>query len=379
MNLTFNIPEILIDKVDILLDRIPYLSETITGMSYNNTEKVINLTVNEEDPKSTKLVELKKSFRDLCNSFENTRSIRERVMKSNLGSDEFTALQPRENNTSHSSYMCELDVLLMEKLDKEFTGIAKKHGAELREYPSVLSKKNMTRNQYHIHYPQNIYGVTSVPHDYKTINAFRIKAQQECYDDFFVFQGEILQPCICYHCYEELQEKRLSDVKMLTGKGKCYRHEVEWKKDNFRLSEFTMREIVYIGKKEWVVHARNRIMEDVWSLFESLGLQGRIATATDPFFFSQDLKTKGTYQMMSNAKYELIVRTMSGREVSIASFNYCLDILCSKYEIKDHHDEALYSGCVAFGIDRWKEALIDIHGSDMRKWPEMNIGREMLL
>lgn len=134
-----------------------------------------------------------------------------------------------------------------------------------------------------------------------------------------------------------------------------------------------MREIVFVGREDWVVQMRNQIMDDVWNLFESKGLNGRIETATDPFFFSQDLKTKGTYQMMSNAKYELIVTTLSGKEVSIASFNYCLDMLCSKYEIKDYDGLALYSGCVAFGIDRWKEALVDINGRDLKNWPEVNM------
>lgn len=269
--------------------------------------------------------------------------------------------------------------MLMERLDKEFTRIAAKHGAEQREYPSVLNKSNMSRNQYHIHFPQNIFGVTSVRHDYKAINNFRKMAQIEPSDEFFVFQGEILQPCICYHCYEELQGKSLLDGKMLTGKGKCFRHEIEWRKNNFRRSEFTMREIVYIGTEASVLHMRNQIMEDVWDFFDSLGLKGRIATATDPFFFSQDLKTKGTYQMMSNAKYELLVTTSSGKEVSIASFNYCQDMLCSKYEIKGHNEAALHSGCVAFGIDRWKEALKDIQGQDLKKWYDIDLERGMLL
>lgn len=379
MNVSFDIPEKLINKVELLLERIPYLSEAIAGMSYNKDDKIINLTVNENDFDSMKMSELRASYQDLCSSLEHARVIKERVVKSNLDPDHYIHSKLKENSTVQSSYMDESDILLIEHLDKEFIRIAIKHGAELREYPSVLNKKNMSRNQYHIQFPQNIYGVTSVPHDYKTINNFRLLAQQESYDQSFVFQGEVLQPCICYHCYEELQGKRVIDGKVLTGRGKCFRHEIEWRKDNFRRSEFTMREIVYIGNGDWVLNIRNQIMEDVWNLFESLGLKGRIGTASDPFFFSQDLSTKGTYQMMSNAKYELIVTTLSGKEVSIASFNYCQDMLCSKYEIKGHDEVVLYSGCVAFGIDRWKEAFIDTHGRDFTKWPVKNIGREMLI
>ncbi|SDT35576.1 tRNA synthetase class II core domain (G, H, P, S and T) [Paenibacillaceae bacterium GAS479] len=379
MNVTFDIPAKLLDKIEILLERVPYLSESILGIAYCKDKHVVELLLNDTEMTSEQLNDLRESYQDLCSSLENTRVINERVVKSNLVPDSYKNWEDNENYPEYSCIMDEYDIMLMEYLDKEFTEIATKHGAEQREYPSVLSKHNMTRNQYHIHFPQNIYGVTSVPHEYKAINNFRKKAQIESYDESFVFQGEILQPCICYHCYEELQGKTLFDGKVLTGKGKCFRHEIEWRKDNFRRSEFTMREIVYIGIEESVVDTRNQIMEDVWSLFESLGLKGRISTATDPFFFSQDLKTKGTYQMMSNAKYELLVTTSNGKEVSIASFNYCQNMLCSKYEIKGRDEAALHSGCVAFGIDRWKEALKDLHGRDSKKWPGKDVGRAMLL
>ncbi|WP_336783261.1 hypothetical protein [Paenibacillus illinoisensis] len=378
MNISFNIPEKLIDKVEILLERIPYLSESITGMTYSKDNYVVELSVNDYEINSRDMVELKESYQDLCKSLENTRVLKERVIKSNLIPDNNKQRKSNKNNSEHSLYMDEYDVMLMEHLDKEFMKIAIKHGAEQREYPSVLNKSNMSRNQYHIHFPQNIYGVASVPHKYKAITNFRKNAQIESYVDSFVFQGEILQPCICYHCYGELQGQSLLDGKLLTGKGKCFRHEIEWRKDNFRRNEFTMREIVYIGTADSVLHTRNLIMEEVWSLFESLGLKGRISTATDPFFFSQDLKTKGIYQMMSSAKYELLVTTLSGKEVSIASFNYCQDMLCSKYEIIGRDKAALHSGCVAFGIDRWKEALKDTHGRDLKEWPELDVRREMM-
>ncbi|MBJ6360578.1 aminoacyl--tRNA ligase-related protein [Paenibacillus sp. GCM10012307] len=379
MNVSLVIPAKLVDKVGILQERIPYLSESILGMTYCKDKHVVELILNDNEMESEQVSELRESYQDLCSSLENTRVIKERVVKSNLVPGNSAQWGVNKDDLGYSHFMNEYDIMLMERLDKEFIKIAIKHGAEQREYPSVLSKHNMTRNQYHIHFPQNIYGVTTVPHDYKAINNFRKKAQIDSYDESFVFQGEILQPCICYHCYEELQGKILLDGKMLTGKGNCFRHEIEWRKDNFRRSEFTMREIVYIGKENPVVETRNQIMEDVWVLFESLGLKGRITTATDPFFFSQDLKTKGTYQMMSNAKYELLVTTSSGKEVSIASFNYCQDMLCSKYEIKGSDEAALHSGCAAFGIDRWKEALKDIHGSDLKEWPEIDVGRGVLL
>ncbi|MNG08023.1 Amino acid--[acyl-carrier-protein] ligase 2 [compost metagenome] len=83
--------------------------------------------------------------------------------------------------------------------------------------------------------------------------------------------------------------------------------------------------------------------------------------------------------MMSNAKYELLVTTSNHKEVSIASFNYCADTLCSKYEITDAADALLQSGCVAFGMDRWKEAYIDVHGRSLANWPDNKVEKELIV
>ncbi|WP_442602781.1 hypothetical protein [Paenibacillus sp. KN14-4R] len=355
METSFNISKFLIPKIDIILEKIPYISDNIIGISYEKEERVVKLKLKSAD--MNKYNELRSNFEDLCSSLEQTRIIKKRVLKNNLTVEDCGTVNVQlENDHEHFEYMDERDIVLIDQIDREFVNIAKKNGAELRDYPSVLNKKNMIRNQYHVNFPQNILGISSVPHNYQSIKDFRGNAEKNCYEKSLSNHGEFLQPCICYHCYEEFQEKKVTN-KIITGKGKCFRQEVEWRKDNFRKNEFLMREIVFIGQKDWVINMRNEIMEQVWCFFESIGLKGKVITATDPFFFSHDIHTKGTFQMISNSKYELVVRTMSGKEISIASFNYCQDLLCTKYEITDEKNIPLYSGCVAFGLDRWKEVI----------------------
>ncbi|QHV47443.1 hypothetical protein C1N66_30965 (plasmid) [Bacillus cereus] len=374
MEISLHIPEYLYDKVELLIERIPYLSEVITSMSYDEKNKVIIVSTKEIKPDVLPITEIKNHYSDLCKSLENIRHIKQKIVKSNLDS-EIKNIDIMACHQKKKDYMVEREIALINQLDYVFIKIAQKYGAHLREYPSILNKNNMSLNKYHINFPQNIYGITSVPHNYSKINEFRSKANSDSYQRLLESTGEFLQPCICYHCYEELQGNRLDEGKILTGRGKCFRHEIEWRKNKFRRNEFTMREIVIFGEEKWVLNIRNQIMEEVWSFFESLGLKGKIVTATDPFFFSQDVKTKGTYQMMSNAKFELIVNTTNSIESSIASFNYCQDMLCSKYDIKNQTETALYSGCIAFGIDRWKEAIIDYYGWEWQNWPKFNTKR----
>lgn len=131
-----------------------------------------------------------------------------------------------------------------------------------------------------------------------------------------------------------------------------------------------MREIVFMGSQEYVESKRLTIMDEIWDIFCALGLYGQIVTARDPFFHYDDMKTKGAVQLMADAKYELEFISANGNSSSIASFNNCQDTLCEKFEITDHERKTLHSGCVAFGIDRWRAALFEQYGSDSQNWPD---------
>jgi len=82
------------------------------------------------------------------------------------------------------------------------------------------------------------------------------------------------------------------------------------------------------------------------------------------------MKTKGAVQLMADAKYELEFISANGNASSIASFNNCQDTLCEKFEVTNDEKSFLHSGCVAFGIDRWRAALYEQYGPDNRNWPE---------
>ncbi len=373
MEIRLQVAEKMLGKLDLLMERIPYLAEAITGVTYMEDSHTIIVALDSEEESESK--ELCEDYEALCDSLIQTRVISKTVVRSNqpsISDGDLSVLDPPALAHVSPPYLDETDITLLEQLDRAFLDIARRHGAVLREYSSTFTKANMARNQYHINFPQNIVGVATVPHQFKTINRFREQAISHTHHQSLVPTGEILQPCICYHCYEEQQGSRSGQRRVLTAKGKCFRNEIAWRKDQFRRTEFMMREIMFVGDQEWVIEMRNAIMDEVWELFDSIGLTGKIETATDPFFFSQDVKTKGAYQMVSNAKYELAAVRSNGQESSIASFNYCEDVLCGKYDIRDEAGNGMYSGCVAFGIDRWKEAFLDRYGRDPSQWPAIN-------
>ncbi len=345
-----------------LLERIPYLSEQVLRVTYDEARHEIMVTHSDSND-----AQLTQAVQELVDVLLASRILAQREERSNL------AEQPtptHDHSFSTDVFAGSAGIAAMEALDRAICEIAERQGAGLRRYPSVYQAKTMQCCGYHKNFPQNVFGVTRIPHDYAVIRQIRDSDRDDIDPSLFVSDGAYLQPCICYHCYEEWRDAQI-ETALLSSAGRCFRHEIRWKLDDFRRNEFTMREIAFVGDAKWVEQRRLGIMQEVWDLFGDLGLGGRIVTARDPFFHYDDMMTKGAVQLMADAKYELEFVTADQRSSSIASFNNCQDTLTAKFGItgpdgaRDRH-----SGCVAFGLDRWCTSLFTRHGTDPAAWPE---------
>jgi len=54
-----------------------------------------------------------------------------------------------------------------------------------------------------------------------------------------------------------------------------------------RLWDFTMRELVFLGTSESVLHERARCAEIIGEFLDELGLAAEIRTASDPFYVAR--------------------------------------------------------------------------------------------
>jgi seryl-tRNA synthetase len=269
-------------------------------------------------------------------------------------------------------------VLLESAFDQLFRNIAIRYAANIRKYPSFLSEEIMKKSGYVKHFPQNVYRVYEIKHNVDSLERFRGQAESGTGgDQFFLPSAYYLQPCVCFHVYDEcsrLLDHGIDELQVFSASGKCYRHEHRAKVGPTRCLEFYMNEIVYIGMEKQVKEIRQKIMDEAWDLFAELGFAGKIETATDPFFLETD-EGKDFYQLAGELKYELLFSPTAEIQFSLTSFNICGDVLCRDFSI---HKEGrpLYSGCTAFGIDRWIQAFLYVHGHEMNKWP--NIIKELM-
>ena len=179
-----------------------------------------------------------------------------------------------------------------------------------------------------------------------------------------------LAPAVCYHAYPEYEGKTLgARAVVLTALGRCYRDE----DGNFapmeRLWKFNMREVIVLGTREQVEEIRQQLVRRVIDLVNTLDLDATIQVASDPFFTSAD-EGRRLMQQAGALKHELhLTLEPNGRAIAAASFNHHLDYFGSRFGITLPNGEAAYSGCVAFGLERWVLAIFSQLGVDKASWP----------
>jgi len=191
----------------------------------------------------------------------------------------------------------------------------------------------------------------------------------------------IVPPAVCYHVYPAWQGRRLTGrPALVTARGRCFREERSVAPLE-RLRDFEMREIVALGSREEVESFRHGLIARVSDLVARLELEGRIETASDPFFVQEPaaapaaeragLKGRGLMQQVLPLKYELrLALDASGYDCAVASFNHHLDFFGRRFDIRLASGAPAHSGCVAFGLERWVLAFLSQHGTDPRRWPD---------
>jgi len=228
------------------------------------------------------------------------------------------------------------ETTLIHALDSKFREMALAAGAEERQFPTVIAEEILDRSEYFQSFPQFASAVDSPSKKGK----------------YF------LSPAVCYHCYQLLKNSVLAGGTLLSCQGRCFRAESA---DDSHLWEFTMREIVFLGDEGFVRTQCDAWKQKIALWAAQLGLTANLAPAKDPFFVAET-RGKKLLQQIKELKFELTAPGLLGRDVPVASFNLHERFFTSRFEVTLTNGEPAYSGCVAFGIERWCMALMAQHG-----------------
>ncbi len=176
---------------------------------------------------------------------------------------------------------------------------------------------------------------------------------------------EILTPASCYHIYVYLQGRDFAAPTYLTTLNNCFRRESYYRPLQ-RQWNFHMREIVCLGSQKTVETFLTQARDRLTQFCQTLGLPMEWATATDPFF-QPDRNPKYVAQIVTPTKMEMLFN-----DLSIGSTNFHRDYFGTNFHIS-LNGEPIHSACVAFGLERWLYAFLELFGKHKEDWPNLQL------
>jgi seryl-tRNA synthetase len=247
-------------------------------------------------------------------------------------------------------------------------------------YPTLIPSRTLARCGYFASFPQSVSLVTHLVEDIDAIEHFR--QANAAGGDIHVPDARALttpeaclSPAVCYHCYRSLEGQNLDGgPRIITTVGKCFRYESTNITGLDRLWDFTMREVIFVGTESEVTTRRQLGIERAKRQLEKWDLEASIETANDPFF-SAAYATKTFHQVRGDLKFELRLAVEPGaageaRSVACGSFNLHEDFFGRAFNVTSQEGAPAYTGCLAWGLERWVLALFTQHGFERSRWPE---------
>lgn len=244
-----------------------------------------------------------------------------------------------------------------------------------QEYPTVWPVRLFKQIDYFHEFPQQVILCAPVREDYASRAEFaRRYARSEAFDgvamDGLMADATYgLEPAVCDCCYYGLAgEGALADA-YYTCCNKVFRNERSPSGRLDRLTNFTVRDIMFVGSAGFVLEARQRLIERLSAFLRELHLAAKIETANDPFFANESAM-KSVFQSAHRLKYELLAQIPHlGRDIAIGSINLHTDFFGKAFDIATAAGETAHSGCIGVGMERTTYALYCQHGPRLADWP----------
>ncbi|MBD2863678.1 hypothetical protein [Paenibacillus oceani] len=268
---------------------------------------------------------------------------------------------------------------LLRFLDDTFVQrIANAFGAKQESYPAVIHLSTLDKTNHFTSFPEHLHFLNHLRDDLDVIESFSESVREAggWKEDAPLDLNKTMpkprfamNPSTCYHCYEGLQGETLEgDGIVVTAVAKCHRYESKNHSDFGRLLDFSMREIIFVGKPEFVRENRLKAVEYLKQLAVEWEIDCIIENANDPFF-TNDFQVKASFQRNQEMKYEMRLSIpYIGKTIACSSVNFASTAFGSAFDIKMGKRPAT-TGCVGFGLERWVFAFLAQFGLNEDGWP----------
>jgi seryl-tRNA synthetase len=249
-------------------------------------------------------------------------------------------------------------VALRSALERRFLAWAEEIGAPAMLFPPLIRAAELEKLDYFRNFPHLAVVASRILPERLDAHYARGGTVAQGIPGGDLADGEYVLPsAACYNVYLHLAGTVLDAPRYVTTVATCFRNESSYDELQ-RLWSFSMREIVCLGTAEEVQRHLGAFKERVLGFAAELGLVLDIEVASDPFY--QPGSSRALMAKLFPQKEELVY----GRSLAIASLNFHRNFFGERCGIRTAGGEPAFTGCVAFGIERWLHALLDRFGGD---------------
>ncbi len=245
-------------------------------------------------------------------------------------------------------------------------------------FPAMIDADTLHKCGYFDSHPNAVTFVGNVIEDFDAIEEFRVA--NSCSEgahlpprDHLHVDGMCLNPAACFPCYPTLTGKTIVEGECYSWLGRVFRYESRNINGLDRLYEFNVRELVFVGDEDYVRACRQKALPIVEELANTIDIDCKVQTATDPFFATVSAAKK-FWQAAQEVKNEIKIPTLDGegneKLLACGSINLHGNFFGKRFAINGANGEPAQTGCVGLGIERWVLAAFTQHGFDPRRWPD---------
>lgn len=264
---------------------------------------------------------------------------------------------------------------LIDYFEGQFLALAESFGAAPYRFPTLIPARYLERVNYFRAFPHSLTFATHLREDLDVIDEFSQHAACDHQGlttplDSFASIQALLSPAVCYHLYFALADKPLPGGQAVaTAVGNCFRYEAINLTSLERMWNFTMREVIFVGPKNFVLENREIARQRMANFFEQIGLAYRVESANDPFFIGE-FRKQAAFQSAFQLKFEIRAHLpFKNATLAVGSYNYHQDFFGRSLNISLPDGSPAHTGCVAFGLERIAFAFLAQFGLDPAAWP----------
>jgi seryl-tRNA synthetase len=260
-------------------------------------------------------------------------------------------------------------VSLLREIEAALADLARAETSNEWLAPAGVSFETLERAQYFASFPQWLTAASHLSGDEAALQHIAGSASPGAAARSSLEPADVvLPPAVCYNTYAAYADSVIAAPVVMTAQGTCWRYEGERLAALERGWAFTMREIVCLGTQHDVKEFLDRSVERVSGLERVLGIDCEMVAASDPFF-APNARGRAALQRIKGLKHELVFQFPDGRPLAIASFNDHELFFGEAFCISLPDGSPAWSGCVAFGLERWLMAVLVTHGVEPSGWP----------